>query len=163
MANRYVAGAAGLPFAVLRGYRGTDLVAHTATLAPIVCPFTGEELTAVPAINPDVSIIHAQQADRTGNVMLWGITGVQKEALLAATPRPRHRRGDRRRARAAARGDRHPVVGRVARRRRPRRLASELRPGLLHARQRLLPRVGCHLVGPPALHAVAGGQRAPVG
>ena len=84
MANRYAAGAAGLPFAVLRGYRGTDLVGHTATLAPITCPFTGEELTAVPAINPDVSIIHAQQADTAGNVMLWGITGVQKEALLAA-------------------------------------------------------------------------------
>ena len=84
MANRYAAGAAGLPFAVLRGYRGTDLVDHTATLAPITCPFTGEELTAVPAINPDVSIIHAQHADTTGNVMLWGITGVQKEALLAA-------------------------------------------------------------------------------
>jgi glutaconate CoA-transferase, subunit A len=84
MANRYAAGAAGLPFAVLRGYRGTDLVAHTATLAPIVCPFTGEELTAVPALNPDVTIIHAQQSDTAGNVMIWGITGVQKEALLAA-------------------------------------------------------------------------------
>jgi glutaconate CoA-transferase, subunit A len=84
MANRYAAGAAGLPFAVLRGYRGTDLLDHTPTLAPITCPFTGEELTAVSAINPDVSIIHAQQADRTGNVMMWGITGVQKEAVLAA-------------------------------------------------------------------------------
>jgi glutaconate CoA-transferase subunit A len=84
MANRYVAGASGLPFAVMRGYRGTDLVAQTETLAPITCPFTGEELTAVPAINPDVTIIHAQQADRSGNVMLWGIVGIQKEALLAA-------------------------------------------------------------------------------
>jgi glutaconate CoA-transferase subunit A len=84
MANRYAAGAAGLPFAVLRGYRGTDLVDHTPTIAPITCPFTGEELTAVPAINPDVSIIHAQLADRAGNVMMWGITGVQKEAVLAA-------------------------------------------------------------------------------
>ena len=84
MANRYVAGASGLPFAVMRGYRGTDLVAQTDTLAPITCPFTGEELTAVPAINPDVTIIHAQQADRAGNVMLWGIVGIQKEALLAA-------------------------------------------------------------------------------
>jgi glutaconate CoA-transferase, subunit A len=84
MANRYAAGAAGLPFAVLRGYRGTDLVDHTATLAPIVCPFTGEELTAVSALNPDVSIVHAQLADRSGNVMMWGITGVQKEAVLAS-------------------------------------------------------------------------------
>jgi glutaconate CoA-transferase subunit A len=84
MANRYVAGASGLPFAVLRGYRGTDLVAQTPNIAAITCPFTGEELTAVPALNPDVTVIHAQQADRAGNVAMWGITGVQKEAVLAA-------------------------------------------------------------------------------
>jgi glutaconate CoA-transferase subunit A len=84
MAARYVAGASALPFGVLRGYVGTDLVDHTPTLAPITCPFTGEVLTAVPALNPDVSIIHAQQADRLGNVQLWGLVGVQKEAVLAA-------------------------------------------------------------------------------
>ena len=84
MAARYVAGASGLPFAVLRGYVGTDLVDHTSTLAPITCPFTGEVLTAVPALNPDVGIIHAQQADRHGNVQLWGLVGVQKEAVLAS-------------------------------------------------------------------------------
>jgi glutaconate CoA-transferase subunit A len=84
MANRYVAGASGLPFAVLRGYTGTDLVRHTTTLATVTCPFTGEVLTAVPALNPDVTIVHAQCADRQGNVQLWGITGVQKEAVLAA-------------------------------------------------------------------------------
>jgi glutaconate CoA-transferase subunit A len=84
MSVRYVAGASGLPFGVLRGYVGTDLPKHTKTIATIACPFTGEELTAVPAINPDVSIIHAQQADRSGNVQLWGIVGVQKEAILAA-------------------------------------------------------------------------------
>jgi glutaconate CoA-transferase subunit A len=83
MANRYAAGAARLPFAVMRGYRGTDLVAHT-TVAEIQCPFTGETLTAVPALNPDVAIIHAQEADRAGNVQLWGIPGVQKEAVLAS-------------------------------------------------------------------------------
>src|SRR6476659_6717393 len=84
MANRYVAGASGLPFAVLRGYRGTDLPEQTDTIKPITCPFTGEILTAVPALNPDVTVIHAQRADRAGNVQLWGITGVQKEAVLAA-------------------------------------------------------------------------------
>jgi glutaconate CoA-transferase subunit A len=84
MANRYVAGASGLPFAVLRGYVGTDLPAHSSTIASVTCPFTGEVLTAVPAVNPDVAIIHAQRADRQGNVQLWGITGVQKEAVLAA-------------------------------------------------------------------------------
>ena len=83
MANRYAAGAAGLPFAVLRGYRGTDLADHT-TVATITCPFTAEELAAVPALRPDVAVIHAQEADRAGNVQLWGIPGVQKEAVLAA-------------------------------------------------------------------------------
>ncbi|MET8142422.1 CoA transferase subunit A [Sphaerisporangium sp. NPDC005288] len=84
MANRYVAGASGLPFAVLRGYRGTDLAGRTDTVATVTCPFTGEELAAVAALNPDVTVIHAQQADREGNVQLWGLTGVQKEAALAA-------------------------------------------------------------------------------
>jgi glutaconate CoA-transferase, subunit A len=84
MANRYVAGASGLPFAVLRGYAGTDLPAHTATISTVRCPFTGEELAAVAALNPDVTIVHAQRADQDGNVQLWGITGVQKEAVLAA-------------------------------------------------------------------------------
>ena len=83
MANRYVAGASKLPFMVMRGYTGTDLVAHTS-VKPIICPFTGEQLTAVPALNPDVAIVHAQEADRDGNVQLWGIPGVQKEAVLAA-------------------------------------------------------------------------------
>jgi glutaconate CoA-transferase subunit A len=112
MANRYVAGASGLPFAVLRGYRGTGLAraantraantgaantraantcaANTgaasthAHIAEIACPFTGETLTAVAALRPDVTVIHAQRADRAGNVQYWGITGVQKEAVLAA-------------------------------------------------------------------------------
>jgi glutaconate CoA-transferase, subunit A len=84
MANRYAAGASGLPFAILRGYTGTDLPAHTANVATVTCPFTGEVLSAVAALNPDVAVIHAQRADRRGNVQLWGITGVQKEAVLAA-------------------------------------------------------------------------------
>jgi glutaconate CoA-transferase, subunit A len=81
MANRYAAGAARLPFAVLRAAAGTDL---RTNVAPIACPFTGEELTAVPALRPDVGIVHAQQADRKGNVQLWGIVGIQKEVVLAA-------------------------------------------------------------------------------
>jgi glutaconate CoA-transferase, subunit A len=84
MANRYVAGASGLPFAVLRGYVGTDLPGVTKTIAPVKCPFTGEELMAVPALRPDVTVIHAQQADRRGNVAIWGITGIQKEAAFSA-------------------------------------------------------------------------------
>jgi glutaconate CoA-transferase, subunit A len=84
MANRYVAGASNLPFAVLRGYVGTDLPEMTSTIAPITCPFTGEKLMAVPALTPDVTVIHAQQADRRGNVAIWGISGIQKEAALSA-------------------------------------------------------------------------------
>jgi glutaconate CoA-transferase subunit A len=83
MAAAYAAGAANLPFGVLRGYRGGDLPSRTR-VERVTCPFTGEELAAVPAHRPDVGIIHAQQADRRGNVQLWGITGVQKEAVLAS-------------------------------------------------------------------------------
>jgi glutaconate CoA-transferase subunit A len=84
MAAAYAAGASGLPFGVLRGYAGTDLVGRTPSLAEIECPFTGERLAAVGAVRPDVGIIHAQQADTDGNVQLWGITGVQKETVLAS-------------------------------------------------------------------------------
>ena len=132
----------GLPFAVMRGYRGTDLPEHTATIAPITCPFTGEQLTAVPALDLDVAIVHAQRADREGNVQMWGLTGVQKEAVLAAKrslvtveeivdeldPRPN------------AVVLPNWVVD--ARRRGAQRRPPVLRPRLLRARQRLLPRVG---------------------
>ena len=89
MANRYVAGASGVPFAILRGYSGTGLeglpgLDGQPAIRSVTCPFTGERLTAVAALNPDVAIIHAQRADRAGNVQLWGITGVQKEAVLCA-------------------------------------------------------------------------------
>jgi glutaconate CoA-transferase, subunit A len=83
MANRYVAGASKLPCALLRGYTGTELAAHT-DVRWVECPFTGERLAAVAALRPDVAIVHAQEADRRGNVQLWGIPGVQKEAVLAA-------------------------------------------------------------------------------
>lgn len=95
LANRYVAGASGLPFMILRGYAGTDISRMSSNItstdgsfrsvATIECPFTGQPVSAVQAIRPDVTIIHAQQADHNGNVQLWGITGVQKEAVLAAT------------------------------------------------------------------------------
>jgi glutaconate CoA-transferase, subunit A len=84
LANAYAAGAANLPFAVLRGYAGSDLPKHNKMIRTVRCPFTGEELAAVPAIRPDVAVIHAQKADRKGNVLIWGILGVQKEAVLAA-------------------------------------------------------------------------------
>jgi glutaconate CoA-transferase, subunit A len=83
MASAWAAGASGLPFGLLRGYRG-DLAAYTRVRF-LRCPFTGEELAAVPANRPDVGIVHAQRADRRGNVQMWGITGVQKETVLAST------------------------------------------------------------------------------
>ena len=84
MANAYEAGAAGLPCAIFRGYLGSQLPEVNSTVKTVACPFTGETLAAVPALNPDVAVIHAQQADRAGNALIWGITGVQKQVVLAA-------------------------------------------------------------------------------
>jgi glutaconate CoA-transferase subunit A len=84
MANAYAAGAAGLPFALFRGYLGVDLPKVNPNIKRITCPFTGEELAAVPAIRPNVAVIHALKADRAGNVLIEGIVGVQKEVVLAA-------------------------------------------------------------------------------
>lgn len=84
MVHAYVAGAAGLPCAVFRGYVGSDLVKHNPRIRFVECPFTGEQLAAVPALRPDVGIVHAQRADRAGNVLIEGIVGVQKEVVLAA-------------------------------------------------------------------------------
>ena len=84
MAAAYRAGAARLPFGVLRGYIGTDLPQHNPRIRSVACPYTGEELATVPALNPDVTILHAQRADRHGNVAIEGIIGAQREAGLAA-------------------------------------------------------------------------------
>lgn len=84
MANAYDAGAANLPCAIMRGYIGADLPKVNPNIKFITCPFTGERLAAVPAIRPDVGVVHAQKADRAGNVMLEGIVGVQKEIVLAS-------------------------------------------------------------------------------
>ena len=84
MANAYEAGAANLPFAMLRGYIGVDLPKVNPQIRKITCPYTGEELATVPAIRPDVGVVHALRADREGNVLLEGITGCQKEVVLAS-------------------------------------------------------------------------------
>ena len=84
MANAYAAGAAGLPSAIFRGYRGAGLAEVNPNIKFIACPFTGESLAAVPAGRPDVTFTHAQKADRKGNVLIEGIIGIQKEAALAA-------------------------------------------------------------------------------
>jgi glutaconate CoA-transferase subunit A len=84
MASAFCAGAARLPFGMLRGYQGTDLAAHNPGIRNVECPFSGEQLAAVPAINPDLTILHAQRADRAGNVAIHGIIGAAREAALAA-------------------------------------------------------------------------------
>lgn len=84
MAHAYEAGASGMPCAIMRGYIGSELKQVNPRIKSVTCPFTGEELAAFPALNPDVGIIHAHKADRKGNVLLEGIVGVQKECVLAA-------------------------------------------------------------------------------
>jgi glutaconate CoA-transferase subunit A len=81
---RFAAGAAKLPFWPLRNYRGSDLPDVNRQIRTVICPYTGEELATVPAINPDVAIIHAQRADAGGDAQIWGLYGVQKEAAFAA-------------------------------------------------------------------------------
>ncbi len=145
MANAYDAGAANLPFAVFRGYKGVGLPAVNPNIRSVTCPYTGEALATVPAIRPDVGVIHALRADRAGNVLLEGIVGVQKQVVLAAkrsivtveeivddlgAAEPQF--GDP----AALDGDGH--------RRGAGRRLSLLRPRLLQARQRLLQGVGRH-------------------
>ena len=84
MAAAYTAGASRLPFGMLRGYIGTDLATANPSIRSVTCPYTGEAIATVPALNPDVTVLHAQKADRQGNVLLRGIVGAQKEAALAA-------------------------------------------------------------------------------
>jgi glutaconate CoA-transferase subunit A len=141
MAVRYSAGASGLPFGVLRGYTGTDLpAANPARISQVTCPFTGEVLTALPAITPDVTVLHAQAADHEGNVLLRGIVGASRgDGGAHARGHCRAHRRLARRAdervrdpRLAGGGDRRGAGGRV----------SVVRAGALCARQCLLPGVG---------------------
>lgn len=84
MVARFQAGAARLPFWTLRDYAGTDLPTANPQIKNITCPYTDEVLATVPALNPDVTIVHAQRADRDGNTQIWGLLGVQKEAAFAS-------------------------------------------------------------------------------
>jgi glutaconate CoA-transferase, subunit A len=84
MVGRLSAGAARLPFWVMRNYMGTDLPAVNDQIRTVTCPYTGERLATVPALSPDVTIIHAQRADADGNAQIWGLLGVQKEAAFAS-------------------------------------------------------------------------------
>ena len=85
MVARFQAGAARLPFLPLRTFTGSDLPQVNERIREVECPYTGERLATVPALNPDVAIIHVQRADRAGNCQVWGLLGVQKEAAFAAS------------------------------------------------------------------------------
>lgn len=85
MVGRFAAGAANLPFWPLRNYMGSDIPQANAQIKNVSCPYTGEEIATVPPLRPDVSIIHAQRADKHGNTQIWGLMGVQKEAAFAST------------------------------------------------------------------------------
>src|SRR5919197_6102050 len=84
MVARLSAGAARLPFWTMRNYKGTDLPAANPCIRQVTCPYTGEQLATVPALNPDVTIVHAQRADAQGNTQIWGLLGVQQEAAFAS-------------------------------------------------------------------------------
>jgi len=84
MVARMSAGAARLPFWTMRNYMGTDLAKANPLIRTVKCPYTGEMLATVPALNPDVTVIHAQRADAQGNTQIWGLLGVQKEAAFAS-------------------------------------------------------------------------------
>ena len=129
MAHAYAAGAAGMPSAFFSGYIGSDLPHVNPRIKSIECPFTGEALAAVPALRPDVAVIHAQRADREGNVLIAGIIGVQKEAVLAARQSDRDGRGGGRRPRL----DRHECDGAaVVDDRRDRVVPGGARPSYAH-------------------------------
>ena len=150
MAHAYAAGAADMPAAFFRGYVGSDLAAVNPNVRFVDCPFTGERLAAVPAHRPDVAIVHAQKADREGNVLLEGIVGVQKEAVLAAK---RSLVTVEEVVEALPRGEPQcggaAVVDRDRDRRGARRRAAVVRARLLRPRQRVLCRVGRDLARSP--------------
>jgi glutaconate CoA-transferase subunit A len=84
MVGRYVAGASRLPFFPLRSYESSDLPKANPRIVPIDSPYGDDRVYAVPPLNPDVAIVHAQRADQQGDAQIWGLLGCQKEAAFAA-------------------------------------------------------------------------------
>jgi glutaconate CoA-transferase subunit A len=84
MISRVAAGAMNLPFMPVKSLRGSDLLRNNPNIKIMNSPYEGEEIAVVPPLNPDVSIIHAQRADKNGNVQVWGITGDHREAAFSA-------------------------------------------------------------------------------
>jgi glutaconate CoA-transferase subunit A len=84
MVARLLAGSSGLPFWPLKNYEGTHIAEVNPKIKSIDCPYTSEKFATVPALNPDVAIVHVQRADKEGNAQVWGLMGTQKEAAFAA-------------------------------------------------------------------------------
>ncbi|GMQ80614.1 MAG: CoA transferase subunit A [Rhodothermia bacterium] len=84
LAARLIAGAANLPFYPVQSYLGSDLPEVNPRIRTVTCPYTERSIATVPALNPDIAIVHAQRADSDGNTQVWGITGIQKETAFAA-------------------------------------------------------------------------------
>jgi glutaconate CoA-transferase subunit A len=84
MVARFMAGASGLPFMHLKTFEGSDLPKKNRNIRFIKCPYTGKRYATVPALNPDIAIIHVQRVDEEGNAQIWGLMGVQREAAFAS-------------------------------------------------------------------------------
>ncbi len=84
MVARTLAGSAGLPFWPLKNYEGTHIAEVNPLIKSVTCPYTGENFATVPALHPDVAIIHAQRCDQEGNAQVWGLMGTQKEVAFAS-------------------------------------------------------------------------------
>jgi len=82
--SRLLAGSAGLPFWPLKNYQGGDIAKVNDRIKSVTCPYTGEKIATVPALTPDVAIVHCQRADAEGNAQVWGLMGSQKEVAFAA-------------------------------------------------------------------------------
>jgi glutaconate CoA-transferase subunit A len=84
MVARFMAGASRLPFMHLKNFEGTALPRKNKNIRFVRCPYTGQRLATVPALNPDVAIIQVQRTDAEGNGQIWGLMGVQREAAFAS-------------------------------------------------------------------------------
>ncbi len=84
MVCRYVAGASRLPFFPLRSYEGSDLPQANPRIVTVASPYDADDVVyAVPPLNPDITIVHAQRADAAGDAQIWGLLGCQREAAFA--------------------------------------------------------------------------------
>jgi len=84
LSGRLFAGATNMPFLPMRTNAGSDLPANNNSIKTIKDPYTGDEVSIVPPLRPDIAVVHVQRCDENGNAHIWGITGEQKDAAFAA-------------------------------------------------------------------------------